>query len=85
MVSNFQPKLFRRYFDRNFDRNFDQHELEYRFRFRSSDSKFRIAILCVLNVDTTVHCTVNSPLTFRSIFDDNISGKVENLVLIAKF
>jgi hypothetical protein len=33
----------------------------------------------------TVHCSVNSPLTFRSIFDENISGKVEISVLIAIF
>jgi hypothetical protein len=39
----------------------------------------------VLNVVTTVNCTVISPLTLWSIFDEKISGKVEISVLIANF
>jgi hypothetical protein len=35
--------------------------------------------------DTIVHCTVNSPITFRSIYNENILVKVEISVLIAKF
>jgi hypothetical protein len=83
MVSNLKPKLFRRNFDRDSDRNY-RNFISIPISISIVGIEIEKAIIfCVLNVVTTVHYTINSPLTFRSIFDENISGKVEISALIA--